>query len=86
MADHTARHREPLQVIVDRAPRIYALHCDDRIISWVVDLPTGDAVVIDPAGRLLAQTSLDRIRTRRARYGGPRLVEIVEPPAEPQAA
>jgi hypothetical protein len=86
MADRIVDQREPLHVIVDHAPRVYALHSDDRIVSWVVDLPSGDAVVIDPAGHLLAQTSLDRIRTRRARYGGPRLVEIVERPAESQAA
>jgi hypothetical protein len=78
MADRNVEHREPVQVMVDRAPRIYALYAGDRIVSWVFDLPTGDAVVIDLDGQLLAQTSLDRIRTRRARYGGPRLVEIID--------
>jgi|GEM_PF-1560990 len=83
MADPTTHRGEPALVIVDRTPRVYALHTGDRIVSWVFELPTGDAVVVDTAGNPMAQTSLERIRTRQARYGGPRLVVVAEcAPAE----
>lgn len=88
MADPTITRGEPALVIVDRAPRVYALHAGDHVVSWVLVLPSGDAVVVDTAGNPMAQTSLDRIQTRQVRYGGPRLVMVAEPatPIEVQAA
>lgn len=84
MADQTTSRAEPALVIVDRTPKVLALHTGDRIISWVLVLPTGDAVVVDTEGNPMAQTSVERIQTRHARYGGPRLVSVAElatPPA-----
>jgi hypothetical protein len=78
MADRTNPRGEPALVIVDRTPRVYALHAGDGIVSWVFELPSGDAVIVDTAGNQMAQTSLERIKTRQARYGGPRLVAVAE--------
>lgn len=78
MGDRTNTRGEPAMVIVDRAPRVYALHADDEVVSWVFALPGGQAVVVDTAGTPMARTSLERIQTRYARYGGPRLVLVAE--------
>ena len=80
MADQPAARGKPTLVMFDRVPRVYALHADDRIESWVIALPSGDALIVDPDGQVTGITSLDRIEARHARRGGPTLVEVVECP------
>lgn len=77
---------EPAVVIVDRIPRILALHTEEGVECWVVVLPTGDCVLIDTDGHVTAHTSLERIQARRSRRGGPRLVEVFGYPAEVRVA
>lgn len=86
MADPTRACGEPAVVIVDRVPRILALHTEDGVEFWVIVLPTGDAVLIDTDGHVSAHTSLERIRSRRSRRGGARLVEVIGDPAEVRVA
>jgi hypothetical protein len=73
-------------VIVDRAPRVLALHTEAGVESWIFVLPTGEALLIDTEGRVTAHTSLERIEARKARRGGVRIVEVVEASAEAHAA
>jgi hypothetical protein len=85
MADQSHGGGTPAPVVVDRAPRVLALRVEAGLECWVIALPTDEALVIDPAGRVVAHTTVDRIR-RRSRRGGPDLVEVVEYSDRPLAA
>lgn len=74
----------PEFVLVGQAPRIFALHRPDEgdgVSAWVVVLPGGHALVVDPSGELIAQTSVERITARWTRRGNTRLVHVAEDPA-----
>lgn len=86
MADQIREGGDPALVLVDRAPRILALHTEEGVEFWVFVLPTGDAVLIDTEGHVTAHTSLEQLQARRARHGGARLVEVIESPSNAQAA
>ncbi|HZN70697.1 MAG TPA: hypothetical protein VFC00_03290 [Micromonosporaceae bacterium] len=86
MIDQIRQTGHPDFVFVDRVPHIYALHQHDQLVSWVVVLPSGEALVVDHDGNVTANTTLERIVARGARRGGPRLVQVAEDPAVPRAA
>jgi len=72
-------------VVVGRGPRVYALHDSDYpgdgVIGWVLALPNGNALVVDRAGTLTAESTMDRTEARYARRGA-RLLEVIELPGE----
>jgi hypothetical protein len=86
MIDRTLPSGHPDFVFVDRVPHVYALHHNEELVSWVVVLPGGEALVVDHDGNVTACTTLERIEARRARRGGPRLVQVAEDPDLGRAA
>jgi hypothetical protein len=86
MIDRTLQSGHPDFLFVDRIPHVYALHQHEELVSWVVVLPGGEALVVDHAGNVTACTTLERIAARGSRRGGPRLVQVAEDPAVPRAA
>ncbi|HET8684041.1 MAG TPA: hypothetical protein VFM54_19545 [Micromonosporaceae bacterium] len=76
-------------VVVDRGPRVYALHDSDcpgdGVVGWVLALPNGNALVVDRAGTVTAESTMDRTEARCARHGA-RLMGVIELPGELSAA
>jgi hypothetical protein len=90
MIDRTLPSGHPDFVFVDRVPHVYALHHREEpeagVVSWVVVLPGGEALVVDHDGNVTAYTTLERIEARGIRRGGPRLVQVAEDPTVRRAA